>query len=377
MSDFSATHTPLEFRMDNLEVDMSLAQLVFDGTDIGEVAIATHAVLFMKVSHARSIFKIQTDSIDVDGVYDSTDTKYYIDVSGTLDDPSFIINPMHAMMDISATGEVPQYSLHASKNAVRTGSGATGAGTDLSDVDMLVKHDSIRYFLKENYGGTLGSQMDLLDDEDEIKLLSAVRGVALAKVLYTKFKAAHDASPLTDASNGSDNMTRVIMEHIISEDPGRLEMSSNLWNGSYNTYVEGQLQNFEGIQPVPFVPGDVISFKLTVGSNASQPKIDSIASPTTTRDYLIKLCLIEDGSGSDLRYVNTVPNDETSASGDILDNLSEYFDTGASGDIDDYAGRTFSSGDFTQQGNLYTVFGGGIVPTTPYGSGSVSGGSRA
>ena len=306
----SATHTPLQFYLSALDGEANATDITFDGADISLPSVDAEAVLFMKASVARSIFKIQTDASDVNTITSSDDVKYYVDFTSNID-PSGSINPVHFMMDISQNDEVPTgYANFASKNPVRKFqyNGFNQTTNELDSNRMLVKHDFARHIIRDNYGGLIANQLDIFDHEDAWKTAMSLEGLRLYKALYDALTTA-EGLVQTDASSGNTNFSRVLLRHIIANDPGRLDASGGATDNSLNNYKEGQLQQTEGVQPVPLVAGDVIAFLLTLKEDASQNTIHQDATNAGLgRTYLCKLCLIDD-TDSAINFNNTQPND--------------------------------------------------------------------
>ena len=306
----TATHTPLQFYLSALDGEANATDITFDGSDISLPSVDAEAVLFMKASVVRSIFKIQTDASDVNTITSSDDVKFFGDFTSNID-PSGSINPVHFMMDISQNNEVPTgYVNFASKNPVRKFqyNGFNQTTNELDDNRMLVKHDFARHIVRDNYGGLISNQLDIFDHEDAWKTAMSLEGLRLYKALYDALTTA-EGLVQTDASSGNTNFSRVLLRHIIANDPGRLDASGGDSTGtSLNDYVEGQLQQTEGVQPVPLVAGDVIAFLLTLKEDANQNTIHQDATGAASRTYLCKLCLIDD-SDSTINFNNTQPND--------------------------------------------------------------------
>ena len=118
---------------------------------------------------------------------------------------------------------------------------------------------------------------------------------------------ADDCSVQTDASANSNNFSRVLLEQIIANDPGRLDASGGATDDDPTNYIDGQLQQTEGVQPVPLIAGDVLAFLLTLSEDASQNTIQDNPG-NTSKKYLCKVCLIDD-TKNHTDYINTVPND--------------------------------------------------------------------
>lgn len=322
---YSSTISPQTFYLDDFNLTLSGEPLDLCGGAVTQLpTVDAEAVLFMKLSVARTLFKIQVDSADADDI-DLTDVQYAVDVSNALgNDPSSgFINPVNAMMhEISGNGGVPlpiDLSHAETSGRIRSSQGGTGKIVDPSR--NLLRHDFARFICRECYGSD--NVLDIIDFETDWQLAMDMAGIIKYESLYNKLAHLQRQSPMTDASSGIDNIPRVIWKQIQENNPGRIEMSGNDINEFYtdaswvestggNANGEGagkRLANTQGFQPLPLIEGDVLAFKLTLGTNANQDYIQNRIGFDTDNIYLIKIVLVEDGNYGIAPLVNTEPVD--------------------------------------------------------------------
>ena len=328
---YSSTITPQTFYLDDFNTSISGEPLDLCGGAVTQApTVNAEAVLFMKLSIARTLFKIQVDSADADDI-DLTDVQYAVDVSNALgNDPSSgFINPVNAMMhEISGNGApLPIDISHAETSGrIRNSLGGTGKIVDPSR--NLVRHDFARFVCRECYGSD--NVLDIIDFETNWQLAMDMAGIKKYEDLYNKLAHLQRHSPMTDASNGTDNIPRVIWKQIQEKNPGRIEMSGNdiglsYTDASWSVSTGGQsngngagirLANTQGFQPLPLIEGDVLAFKLTLGTSANQDFIQNRIGFDKDNIYLIKIVLVEDGSYGTLPLVNTEPVDPSNIGGE-------------------------------------------------------------
>ena len=257
MVNFVLTHLD-----DTLSMDLSGV------LDAGAVAIADAsacAVFQLNVDDLKSVFKFQSDSMDISNA-DATDIKYYVYPAAW----PVGVNVAHAMMQ----GE------HAT--------GATGAmsaeGGSYDDDRNLVKHDFVRYLSKNLFNTIFG--VDLFNNETELIENIVGHGNTIKGNITDKLTAVgvsgsnNDLSGtagskfFTNAITGNANICRVILRQLASTSPSRF----------------ATIAASSGIQSVPFAADDALYFKVTVKAATGQHELTGV-SPINDRTYNIKLLL--------------------------------------------------------------------------------------
>jgi hypothetical protein len=242
-------------------------------TDVSAVAIYN-----MKLSDMRNVFKFQADSFDVNDL-SSSDIKYYVFMNAWPNDAS--LNPAHASM---TTGGTPGLILPVDSNILAN--------------KNLVKHDFVRFLAKHLFNTPFG--VDLFNNEEGLLAdLSAKGRIAKDAIMsalntVSTTSAAVLAVGQTDGSGNyatnlqdtNSNICRELMRQIAARAPAR-------FNGIFD---------ISGVQSVPLVDGDTISFRVTIRAHPNQHNLTGVAS-FDARVYKIQLNIKASG------YANVTPVD--------------------------------------------------------------------
>lgn len=289
--------TNLDFVLTGLdeEITMGASGELF-GVAIPAMDVSATAIIQVKTSTMRDVFQFQTDASDADQITNDSDTQYYVKMDRW--DASGILNPVHAMMDDTA-----------SENPIATGD---SNGTYVNN-RMLVKHDFVRYLALKLFNTYQG--VDLFSNEDAMKEDLAAKGAAAWASISGDLHYAYSQQPMNN-SESDRNFSRQLLEQIINNDRDRLISDASA----------GTIDASNVVQAIPLVDGDTISFKLTLKAATGQHNLTGV-SAIGDRTYKIKLVL---GSST-----NTTPTDKKDASADSDYLASYYVDGGSSVSKDD------------------------------------------
>ena len=229
------------------------------------------ATLYVPLATIKDVFKYQTDSNDV--VNDAaSDIKYYTD-----DTAWPVLNPANAVVD---------------ENAIAT---ANEAGA-FPDNKLFVAHDFTRHLADDLFGTHLG--VDLFNNE--LELLNDIRSIcgdaisgntwyditeAITKVSINSTVSGVDglegvsgAKYMTNANTTAENLGRVLMTQMIGAAASRF----------------ASIEASEAPQSMPFLEGDIISFKLTLNPAEGQELLTREDTPVPPRSYEIRLEIVSD-----------------------------------------------------------------------------------
>lgn len=256
----SAPASSLDFYLEGLNqtLTMTVSGLIEDEALALPTDISATAILYMSQDDVQSIFKFQSDSVDVSNQL-SSDVVFHIDSSAwsALGDD---VNGVRAMMhDGSANNELNLP--HGAANAKR-----------------LVKHDFVRYMAKQLFNTTAG--VDLFNNEGELLGDLETKWDGCHSNIVTALSTANGKT--SEDTDNSANVGLQMLQHIAASDPGRLVVSDN----------SGTIQDTSGVQPFPIVNGDSLNFKLAVtGPSGNQTILESVSGTKEigTRTYLIKI----------------------------------------------------------------------------------------
>jgi uncharacterized protein YjbI with pentapeptide repeats len=235
------------------------------------------AVFYVKVSDMTNVFKIQTDSNDMNDS-DASDVKYY--VFNRLWPAELKINPAHAMMNkIESNGMLGTTDLFTSSK-------------------MLAKHDFLRYLALRLFNTIHG--VDLFSNESDLLENTAYWGEdvnanirsTMANISTTSSdeSMSYDASGnkyLTNAATGNTNLCRELVRQLTANVPSRF----------------GSITDANTPQSIPLMEDDSINFKVTFQSAPSQNVLTGVTE-IPSRSYMVKLVLKNSISG-----LNTVVTD--------------------------------------------------------------------
>jgi len=248
------------------------------------------ATLYVSLATIKDVFKYQTDSNDV--VNDAaSDIKYFTD-----DEAWPVLNPANAMVD---------------EDAIATANAAGAFPTN----KLFVAHDFTRHLADELFGTHLG--VDLFNNE--LELLNDIRSICGSTTdgnawfeitkSVNKVSVNSTESGLTGLAGdaGEKYMTN---ENTTSENLGRILLSQMI--GAAPTRFAG-IDASEAPQSMPFLEGDIISFKLTIEPADGQKLITKLeADPDVVpRSYEIRLEIVSDTEAVKINVA--VADDEPSA----------------------------------------------------------------
>jgi hypothetical protein len=275
----------VELILNELNTEITATKALIDGKMVYLGDVDACGVLEMSVNMFKSLFLYQTDSELV-----GQDIKYY-----TIYNPDFLFNPADSKLD------KPQ---------------SFGAIAQMNTDTMYLKTDFIRYLALKLFGTHYG--VDLFVNEDElvqemydriavamgvnyelIDSLNYIDGTNANLTLDTQYKKVYDyrieryvhcyTRYATDAFNTNKNLCRELMLQLVALDPARFQ---NIQNTSY-------------MQPLPFIAGDSINFKIGINAASGQELLTGVA-PIPKRTYQIKIILTDTIYG-------TLPDPETKA----------------------------------------------------------------
>jgi uncharacterized protein YjbI with pentapeptide repeats len=228
------------------------------------------AVFYVKVSDMTNVFKIQTDSNDMNET-DASDVKYYVFNRNW---PTELkINPAHAMM-----------------NKVES-NGMLGA-TNIFTVDkMLAKHDFLRYLALRLFNTIHG--VDLFSNESDLlenttywgENVNANIRSTMASISTTSSdeSMSYDASGnkyLTNTTTGNTNLCRELVRQLTADAAERF----------------GSIVDANTPQSIPLMEDDTINFKVTFQSAPTQNVLTGVTE-IPSRSYMVKLILKNSISG--------------------------------------------------------------------------------
>lgn len=266
-----------------------LAQMPDAMTDVSATAFYN-----FKTNVAKSVFKYQSDSFDVNNL-DASDTRYYVFMDSWPTDAS--LNPANALMSDSPI-------LPEDGNIVKN--------------RLFLKHDYTRYLAFRLFNTPYG--VDLFNNETEIhqdicskgrtakdNIMTLLRNVSTkAETGSTIVVGNTDLSSnryTTNDSSLNTNICRELIRQIGYSAPGRF------YDVSSNGYTMVSNSNYP-YRTVPLFPGDSFNFKVTVKAATNQHLLTNRALAIEDRVYKIKLILSD--------TANTVPTDGTAT------NLLDY-----------------------------------------------------
>ena len=235
------------------------------------------AVFYVKVSDMVNIFKIQTDSNDMNDT-DASDIKYY--VFNRKWPTQLKINPAHAMMN-------------------KTESNGMLGTTDIFTGDkMLAKHDFLRYLSLRLFNTIHG--VDLFSNESDLLENTTYWGEdvnanirsTMANISTTSSdeSMSYDASGnkyLTNSTTGNTNLCRELVRQLTANAAQRF----------------GSIVDANTPQNIPLMEDDTINFKVIFQSAPSQNALTGVTE-IPSRSYMVKLVLKNSVSG-----LNTVVTD--------------------------------------------------------------------
>jgi hypothetical protein len=271
--------TTINFNLSGLNTTLAMdVSGALTGLAPTAIDVSATAVLYVKTSDMRNVFKFQTDSFDVNNV-ESADVKYYVHRNVEAWPANLKINPAHAFV---------------------TADHMLSAGVD--NVKNLVKHDFVRYLAKSLFNTVHG--VDLFSNETELLTNLAEKGAVARAAIEASLDAVCTTSATlsdTDTSNNkyttnsltdNTNLCRQLMLQIANSAAGRFQ----------------SIENSKFSQSVPLFDGDTFNFKVTISADANQHILTDVAA-FDSRVYGIKLILSSDTAAnwSGEAMLNKVP----------------------------------------------------------------------
>jgi len=249
--------------------------------------VSAVAVMYMRTSAIKDVFKFQTDATDLTNA-DESDIKYYVDSTAW---PQY--NPANAMLH-----------LPLSLNPIAT---ADAQGT-IPNNKMMVAHDFLRYLAQQLFNTHLG--VDLFNNESQI--LQSIRAACddsavghtlydlnevLKKVDLTGSSASPNAGLAIDASGfkymsnadaTAENVCRVLFNQMT--DPSGVHRFSDI--------LTGITSGTDGLTPqsLPFIDGDSISYKLIINPAVDQHVLVGLPDAIGSRSFEIKIVLVDEAT---------------------------------------------------------------------------------
>jgi hypothetical protein len=276
----------VNFVLDNLDSSVAMdicGQLYAEA--IPAIDASATAILQVALADVQKLFQFQSNSdFQIDELPE--DIRYYVDPSGFP-----YLNVANAMMSDAS-----------SQNPIITSDSAGAYPAN----KMMVAHDFVRYLALKLFNSAYGAELfqnqnDLLTDlrwicgdtsagQTWYQILEKFNNVSIADGLHVDIQ--QDASGrkfLTDLTDSSANLCREIMNQLANSAVDRFS----------------SIQADDQPQPVPFLAGDSISFKLTIAAATGQEDLTGVAA-IPPRSYRIKLVIVS-GAASNTE----VASDET------------------------------------------------------------------
>lgn len=256
----------------NSDVSMGTAG-TFDAS--AAVALDTSANATLKISTADMLatFKFSTESTNFDDA-SVNDVRYYVYQSEWTGFNDASLNVVNAEVKTGAVVTVDSRADAYPSN------------------QMLVKHDFIRYIAKNLFNTPYG--VDLFSNETELitdlNTLGGITSGVLSQIndkltqcstagsgsvaIYTD--ASLGVNYATDVQSEPTNISRELLRQMYAAQPARFkDLTTNTINS------------------IPFVVGDIITFKLTIDAELTQHLLTDV-DPIPPRTYTISLTLSDD-----------------------------------------------------------------------------------
>ena len=262
----------VELILNQLNTEITATKALIDGKIVILGDVDACGVLEMSVNMFKTLFLYQTDS-----EFEAKQIKYY-----TIYNPDFLFNPADSKLD------KPQ---------------SFGAIAQMNTETMFLKTDYIRYLALKLFGTHYGVDLFVNEEElvqamyDRIAVAMGVNYALIDSLNYidgsnvnlsvdTQFKKVYDyrieryvycyTKYATDNFNTNQNLCRELMLQLLQLDPMRFQ----------------NIQDTSFMQPLPFIAGDSINFK--IGINAAQDQ-ELLTGVTTIpkRTYQIKIILTD------------------------------------------------------------------------------------
>lgn len=283
----------VNFVLESLESSVTLGLLAsVYKSSITDITSDARAVLYVKQSDAKSIFKYQTDSFDTINDPDS-DIKYFLHYDKFTD---LAINPANAMVNAAE-----------SSSAIAL---TDKDGVALPANKTLLAHDFLRHIAKDLFGTHLG--VDIFNNEKELmqNIRSVCSDAAEGNVMFEINKSVKKVSTESTDSDVVGLKGEAGSKYMTNEN----ETSENLCRVLFGQMMENASSRFAAIeqtedeQPLPFEIDDSINFKLTVSPAPDQHLLTRSSTNVASRSYEIRLVIVDDNE--DVKVNTEVAADE-------------------------------------------------------------------
>lgn len=281
--------SPMNFILEAFqsEVTLDLSGNIYSEM-VSALDVSAVAIMYMKTSEIKQVFQFETDATDLTNAAES-DIKYYVDSAAW---PKY--SPANAMLDEALS--------------LRPIATADAQGT-IPHNKMMVAHDFLRYLAQQLFNTHLG--VDLFNNE--VELLQSIRRACddsaaghtvydLVEVLKKIDLSGSSASAnallagpdsdgkkyMTNDDTTSANVCRVLFNQMI--DPSGVHRFSDI--------LTGITSGTDGLhpQPLPFIDGDSISYKLIIHPAEGQHNLVGLTDSIGSRSFEIKIVLVDDAS---------------------------------------------------------------------------------
>lgn len=306
--------SPVHMNLVAFDDSMTAAKALLPGVTLPTLDVSAEASIFIKTSWIREVFTFSAD-IDAENESSLQNMVFHTNAySGSsvwdTDSSSQTINPAHARMNAGTydyTGDQPSNAGHYSTGGISL-AGVTAS--DISSSKFMVKHDFARHIAKELFNIPL---TDIFYNLDAVLASIELGGLDAWEVIKAALNTAYNnGDGLGEDNDLSSNIGFQLFQQMTRVNPYRLQA-----DGNDNTIsTSASVLNGSTQQAIPFVEGDIISFKFTVASNSNQRDIlvgtNNASNPSEsgavpTRTYLIKLCIVDDPTTS--AHENIRPTD--------------------------------------------------------------------
>jgi hypothetical protein len=277
----------VNFVLESLESSVTLGLLAsVYKSSITDITSDARAVLYVKQSDAKSIFKYQTDSFDAINDPDS-DIKYFLHYDKFTD---LAINPANAMVNAAE-----------SANAIAL---TDKDGVALAANKTLLAHDFLRHIAKDLFGTHLG--VDIFNNEKELmqNIRSVCSDAAEGNVMFEINESVKKVSTESTDTEIVGLKGEAGSKYMTNEN----DTNENLCRVLFGQMMENASSRFAAIedsqeeQPLPFEIDDSINFKLTVSPAADQHLLTRSSNNVASRSYEIRLVIVDD---NETEKVNT------------------------------------------------------------------------
>jgi hypothetical protein len=283
----------VNFVLESLESSVTLGLLAsVYKSSITDITSDARAVLYVKQSDAKSIFKYQTDSFDTINDPDS-DIKYFLHYDKFTD---LAINPANAMMNAAESSSPIALT---DKDGVALPANKT-----------LLAHDFLRHIAKDLFGTHLG--VDIFNNEKELmqNIRSVCSDAAEGNVMFEINKSVKKVSTESTDDEVVGLKGEAGSKYMTNEN----ETNENLCRVLFGQMMENASSRFAAIeqtedeQPLPFEIDDSINFKLTVSPAPDQHLLTRSSTDVASRSYEIRLVIVDDND--DVKVNTEVADDE-------------------------------------------------------------------